>query len=187
MKGTRIRTKFLAFPAICIVVTVVLSLVGLDIVRSQTQLLERLSANDLTKSQNLTLLFDQVSRSHAAVYDLLVEAERGLEEQGVSERGRPLLDSIRSAGKRMEELQAAFAFGADETLLAGVVVAELVAYADGIASALEIASTAPDVSRLLMRQANGDYADLSGAFARLLEESRRATDQAMGDARRETA
>lgn len=49
----RLRTKFLAFPAICTVFAALLVLAGMDIVRSHTRLLER-SEKDLAKTERLT-------------------------------------------------------------------------------------------------------------------------------------
>ncbi len=60
----RIRTKFLAFPGICVLFAVLLSVAGMEIVRSQARLLER-TDKDLAKTNRLTMLSDQLSAMDA--------------------------------------------------------------------------------------------------------------------------
>src|SRR3989442_15983776 len=94
----RIRTKFLAFPGICVLFAVLFSVAGLEIVRSQSRLLER-TEKDLAKINRLTVLSDQLSRTHAAIYDLLVEAGQGRGDQGRDEHRVPVVDAGRVVGK----------------------------------------------------------------------------------------
>jgi signal transduction histidine kinase/DNA-binding response OmpR family regulator len=182
-----IRTKFLIFPAIGVAFAVLLSLAGLDILRSHTGLLERFSARDLAKTQQVTTLFDELSRTHAAIFDLLAEADQGLTEERIYENGRPLLDAVRSVVKRVEGLPGTFALGPEEALRHGVLVAELGAYVHGAATAIERAAVNPEMSRQFMRTANAAYADASRGFALMIEESRRATDAAIGAVRVEAS
>ena len=174
----RLRTKFLAFPAICTVFAALLVLAGMDIVRSHTRLLER-SEKDLAKTERLTVLFDQLSRTHVAIYDLLSEAGQGLGEERVYELGQPLLDAIRRTLKSVEDLPAAHAFGPDELRLHVMLAHELRAYGHGATGAIERSAMAPHMSRWFMKTANTQYASVSQTFALLIEESRRSTDAAI--------
>src|SRR2546425_4953948 len=179
----RIRTKFLAFPAICVFFAALLSLAGLDIVRSNARLLER-SERDLLKTQRLTVLFDQLSRNHGAIYDVLADAGQGLEEERVYELGQPLLDNVRGLLKNVDDLPAAHAFGTDELRLHAILVQTLRAYALGATGAVERSAKAKHMSRWFMKTANAEFASVSQSFALLIEESRRSTDAAI-DAERE--
>lgn len=88
--GYRLRTKFLAFPAIFLVVSLVLSFAALTVLRSESRLREDFS-RDLTQNAKSTILFDQLSRNHTAIHNLLTDAQDGLEEGTVYEQALPLL------------------------------------------------------------------------------------------------
>jgi signal transduction histidine kinase len=181
----RIRTKFLAFPAICALFAALLSLAGLDIVRSHTRLLERFSERDLAKTQRLTVLFDEMSRTHAAIYDLLSEAEQGLGEERVYELGQPLLDTVRDTLRSAEELPRSYALSPNEQRLHRVLLESFRAYTGSVTGAVERSAMAPRMSRRFMKTANADYTDVSRSFTFLIAESRRATDAAIGAVRAE--
>ena len=180
-----IRTKFLVFPAICVAFAVLLSLTGLDILRSQRRLLEQLSEKDLHKGHQLTALFDELSRTHAAIYDLLSDADQGLTEEQIYDRGQPLLDTVRELSEKLEGLPAAYALGPDETLPHTVLVAELQTYVHDVTTAIDRSAAAPHLARGFMRAANTRYADVSRSFATLTDESRRATNASIGAVRLE--
>jgi signal transduction histidine kinase/CheY-like chemotaxis protein len=182
----RIRTKFLAFPAICALFAALLSLAGLDIVRSHTRLLER-SEKDLLKTERLTVLYDELSRTHARIYDLLAEAGQGLGEERVYDTGQPLLDTIRAGLKSVEGLPGAYAFGPDELRLHGILIHELRAYSHGVGGAIERSARAPHMSRWFMKTANTEYSSVSQTFALLIEESRRSTGSAITSVRSEAS
>src|SRR3972149_2393963 len=175
-----IRTKFLVFPAICVAFAVLVSLAGRDIRRSQRRLLEQLSEKDLPRSHHLTALFEELSRTHAAVYDLLSDAAQGLTEEQIYDRGQPLLDTVRDLSEKVERLPAAFTLGPDETVPHTVLVAELRTYVHDATTALARSVAAPHLARGFMKAANTRYADVSQRFAVLTDESRRAAKAAIG-------
>ena len=174
----RIRTKFLAFPGICVLFAVLFSVAGLEIVRSQSRLLER-TEKDLDKINRLTVLSDQLSRTHAAIYDLLVEAGQGLGEERTYELGQPLIDAVRIVRTDVEGLPTAHALDADELRLHVILVQALQAYTAGVTGAIERSAMAPHMSRWFMKVANTEYGSVSQSFALLIDESRLSADAAV--------
>ncbi|HSS45711.1 MAG TPA: hypothetical protein VLO07_10245, partial [Thermoanaerobaculia bacterium] len=124
----RLRTKFLAFPAILIVISVVLSFTALSTLRSETRLLEEFSKEDLAQNARTTILFDRLSRNHTAIYNLMTDAEQGLDGARVYEQGQPLLDNIRGVLRDVEALATTFSLGLEESRLHAALVAKLHAY-----------------------------------------------------------
>ena len=183
----RLRTKVLVFPAICAVAAGLLALATVGSVRSYMGVLERLSARDLAKSQELMLQFDRLSRSHAALFDLLSDADQGLDEGAIYDRGQPILDVLRAALKDMRRVRTAYALDAEEARLADVLERELREYVDGATSAIERSAQAPRMSRRFMRQANADYTEVSRTSAALVERARRVTSAEIDDLRRQAA
>jgi signal transduction histidine kinase/DNA-binding response OmpR family regulator len=183
----RLRTKVLVFPAICAVAAGLLALATVGSVQSYMGVLERLSARDLAKSQELVLQFDRLSRSHAALFDLLSDADQGLDEGAIYDRGQPLLDVLRAALKDMRRVRTAYALDAEEARLADVLERELREYVDGATSAIERSAQAPRMSRRFMRQANADYTEVSRTSAALVERARRVTSAEIDDLRRQAA
>jgi len=181
----RLRTKVLVFPAICAVAAGLLALATVGSVRSYMGVLERLSARDLAKSQELMLQFDRLSRSHAALFDLLSDADQGLDEGAIYDRGQPILDVLRAALKDMRRVRTAYALDAEEARLADVLERELREYVDGATSAIERSAQAPRLSRRFMRQANADYTEVSRTSAALVERARRVTSAEIDDLRRQ--
>jgi phospho-acceptor domain-containing protein len=174
----RIRTKFLAFPAICVLFAALLTLVGMDIVRSHARLLE-LSEKDLAKNNRLAVLFDQLSRTHGGIHDLLGDAEQGLGADRVDEVGRPLLAAARDVLSSAQGLPSLYAFSPKETRLHAVLIGYLSDYVRGATGAIEQSAKAPTTARRFMKSANAEYADVSRSFALLISESRRSTEAAI--------
>ncbi len=183
----RLRTKVLVFPAICAVVAGLLALATVGSVRSYVEVLERLSERDLAKSQELMLQFDRLSRSHAALFDLLSDADQGLDEGAIYDRGQPILDVLRAALKDMRRVRTAYVLDAEEARLADVLERELREYVDGATSAIERSAQAPRMSRRFMRQANADYTEVSRISAALVERARRVTGADIDDLRGQAA
>jgi signal transduction histidine kinase/CheY-like chemotaxis protein len=179
-----IWTKVLVFPAILVLFTAVLSFVALDLLTSHTRLLQTFSRNQLAQNQETTALFDRLSRNHAAIYDLLTEAEQGLDEALIYERGTPLVDNVRDIVKSVATLGPAFREGSDEAALHGGLMGDLRGYTQAVALAIERAATAPRRSREFMRQANVDYGNVSGTFSRFIEAARRSMDKEIEAVRR---
>ncbi|MBI3636434.1 MAG: response regulator [Candidatus Rokubacteria bacterium] len=182
----RIRTKFLIFPVICVVFAALLTFTALDILRSHTRLLERLSEKDLVKATQLSILFDGLSRNHTGIYNLMSDVEQGgMSEPRVNDLGRPLLDAIKDLLGTVEGLGTAFPLSPEEELLTAALLGELRNYAENTTTAVEQAAKSPKSARQFLRSANFEYASVSEAFARLIEQSRRGTESAIGVARAE--
>ncbi len=179
---TRIRTKFLAFPAICTVFMVLLAFTAVDIVRSNTRLLDRFSRENLAKNHQLTVQFDQLSRTHAAIYDLLSDADKGLKEVLVYERSQPLLEAVNSVLKDVEGLGRRFPLSRDEAYLHTILLGELRGYAYAASNALERPALGAGVSRQSLATVNAGYTDVSRTFTLLIKESHQATGAAIGAA-----
>ena len=177
--GYRLRTKFLAFPAIFLVVSLVLSFAALTVLRSESRLREEFS-RDLTQNAKSTILFDQLSRNHTAIYNLLTDAQDGLEEGTVYEQALPLLDSVRHVLKEIEELGTAFRLGPEESRLHATLVTEVRAYLLTATIAIERVSGGPRASRRFMRLANADHDKASQAYASFIAESHRAMEAQIG-------
>jgi len=177
--GYRLRTKFLAFPAIFLVVSLVLSFAALAVLRSESRLREEFS-RDLTQNAKSTILFDKLSRNHTAIYNLLTDAQDGLEEGTVYEQALPLLDSVRHVLKEIEELATAFRLGPEESRLHAALVTEVRAYLLTATTAIERGSGGPRVSRRFMRLANADHDKASQAYASFIAESQRAMEAEIG-------
>jgi signal transduction histidine kinase/DNA-binding response OmpR family regulator len=177
--GYRLQTKFLAFPAIFLVVSLVLSVAALAVLRSESRLSEEFS-RDLTQNAKSTILFDRLSRNHTAIYNLLTDAQDGLEEGTVYEQALPLLDSVRDVLKAIEGLGTAFRLGPEESRLHATLVTEVRAYLLTATIAIERVSGAPRASRRYMRLANADYDKASQAYASFIAESHRAMDTQIG-------
>ncbi len=177
--GYRLRTKFLAFPAIFLVVSLVLSFAALTVLRSESRLREEVS-RDLTQNTRSTILFDRLSRNHTAIYNLLTDAQDGLEEGTVYEQALPLLDSVRQVLKEIEELGTAFRLGPAESRLHATLVTEIRAYLLTATIAIERVSGGPRASRRFMRLANADYDKASQVYASFIAESHRAMEAQIG-------
>ena len=177
--GSRLQTKFLAFPAIFLVVSVVLSVAALAVLRSESRLSEEFS-RDLTQNTQSTVLFDRLSRNHTAIYNLLTDAQDGLEEGAVYERALPLLDSVRDILRAIEGLPTAFRLGPEESRLHATVVTEVRAYLLTATIAIERVSAGPRASRRYMRLANADYDKASQAYVSFIAQSQRAMDAQIG-------
>lgn len=149
---TRIRTKFLAFPAILAVIAALLSWAAVDMLASHARLLERLSGQDLAKTQRIGALFDQLSRNHAAIYDLLADAEQGVEEGRIYELGQPMLDRIRGVLREVQALDEAFPASPTEMRLQADLLSDLKAYVKSAMTAIERSTAAPRLSRQFMRR-----------------------------------
>jgi len=177
--GYRLRTKFLAFPAIFLVVSLVLSFAALAVLRSESRLREEFS-RDLTQNAKSTILFDKLSRNHTAIYNLLTDAQDGLEEGTVYEQALPLLDSVRDILKEIEGLGTTFRLGSEESRLHATLVTEVRAYLITATIAIERVSGGPRVSRRFMRLANADHDKASQAYASFIAESHRAMEAQIG-------
>ena len=177
--GYRLRTKFLAFPAIFLVVSLVLSFAALTVLRSESRLREEYSRG-LTQNTKSTILFDRLSRNHTAIYNLLTDAQDGIEEGTVYEQALPLLDSVREVLKELEGLGTAFRLGPEESRLHATLVTEVRAYLLTATIAIERVSGAPRASRRFMRLANADYDKASQAYASFIAESHRAMGAQIG-------
>ncbi|HKW95993.1 MAG TPA: ATP-binding protein, partial [Methylomirabilota bacterium] len=171
-----LRTKFLAFPAILIVISGVLSLTALGTLRSHTRLLDDFSRNELDQNARITILFDRLSRNHVAIYNLLAEAEQGLDGAAVYEQGQPLLDNVRGILKDVQALGSTFPLEPAEVRLHVALVLKLQAYVSSVTVAIERSSEAPRASRRFMRLANEDYIEASQTFARFVAESHQEMD-----------
>ncbi len=177
--GYRLRTKFLAFPAIFLVVSLVLSFAALGVLRSESRLREEFS-RDLAQNANSTILFDQLSRDHTAIHNLLTDAQDGLEEGTVYEQGLPLLDSVRDVLKELEGLGRVIRPGSEESRLHAALVTEVRAYLTTATIAIERVSGGPRVSRRFMRLANADHDKASQAYASFIAESHRTMEAQIG-------
>jgi signal transduction histidine kinase/DNA-binding response OmpR family regulator len=177
--GFRLRTKFLAFPAIFLVVSVVLSFAALAVLRSESRLRKEFS-RDLTQNAKSTILFDKLSRNHTAIHNLLNDAQDGLEEGTVYEQALPLLDSIRDVLKEIEALGTTFRHGSEESRLHAALVTEVRAYLATATIAIERVSGGPRVSRRFMRLANADHDKTSQAYASFIAESHRGMEAEIG-------
>jgi signal transduction histidine kinase/CheY-like chemotaxis protein len=173
--GYRLRTKFLAFPAIFLVVSCVLTFAALAVLRAESQLREEFS-RDLTQSAKSMILFDQLSRNHTAIYNLLNDAQDGLEEGTVYEEALPLLDSVRDVLKEIERLGATFRPDTEVSRLHAALVTEVRAYLTTATIAIERVSGGPRVSRRFMRLANADHDKASQAYVSFIAESQRAME-----------
>jgi signal transduction histidine kinase/CheY-like chemotaxis protein len=180
----RLRTKLLAFPAIFLVVSVVLFIAALTLLGSESRLLEAFS-RDLGQNAKSTVLFDQLSRNHTAIYNLLNDAQEGLEEGTVYEQGQPLLDNVREVLKAIEGLPGTNQLGREESRLHAALVGEVRAYLQSATIAIERVSGGPRASRRFMRLANADYDKASQAYAAFIAESHRAMDSQLGVIRSE--
>ena len=181
----RLRTKLLAFPAILLLISLVLSFTALTALRSESRLLEEFSRNDLAQNAKSTILFDQLSRNHTAIYNLLTDAQEGIEEGTIYEQGQPLLDTVRQVVKEIEGLDTTYSFGAEESRLLAALVTDVKAYLLAATIAIERASGAPRASRRFMRLANADYDKASQAYASFIAESHRVMDARIGAVRDE--
>jgi signal transduction histidine kinase/DNA-binding response OmpR family regulator len=177
--GFRLRTKFLAFPALFLVVSLVLSFAALTVLRSESRLHDEFS-RALTQNAKSTILFDQLSRNHTAIYNLLNDAQDGLEEGTVYEQALPLLDTVRHVLEEIEGLGTAFRLGPEESRLHATLVTDVRAYLLAATIAIERVSGAPRASRRFMRLANADYDKASQAYAAFIAESHRAMDAQIG-------
>jgi signal transduction histidine kinase/DNA-binding response OmpR family regulator len=181
----QLRTKLLVFPAVCAVFALLLCLAARDIVGSQTRLLERLTDKDLAKVNELVSVFDRLSRTHAAVYELLSDADQGMDEGRIYEQGTPLLDALGDVVQDVEKARAAFLLSASEAKLAAALVTALRDYTSRATNAIERSANAPRLSNRFMREATVEYGTASRAFQSLIQESRRSTEEAVAIARRE--
>ena len=173
--GLRLQTKFLAFPAIFLVVSVLLTLAALAVLKSESRLREEFS-QDLARNAKRTVLFDQLTRNHTAIYNLLTDAQDGLEEGTVYEQALPLLDSVREVLKGIEDLGTTSRLGSEESRRHAALVAEVRAYLNTATVAIERVSGAPRASRRFMRLANADYDKASQAYASFIAESHHVMD-----------
>jgi signal transduction histidine kinase/CheY-like chemotaxis protein len=170
--GLRLQTKFLAFPTIFLAVSIVLSVAAVAVLRSESRLREEFS-RDLAQNAKRTVLFDQLTRNHTAIHNLLTDAQDGLEEGTVYEQALPLLDSVREVLKGIEELGTTSRLGSEESRRHATLVAEVRAYLTTVTVAIERVSGAPRASRRFMRLANADYDKASQAYASFIAESHR--------------
>ena len=180
---SRIRTKFLALPAILTIFAGLLALATVDLLRTHTSLLERLSEQDLAKTQHITLLFDRLARNHAALHDFVSDAGQGMAEARVRGISQPLVDTVGGVLRDMTALKAKYPLTAEEDLLVTALVGDLQAYETSAEAVIEPAATVSPTSGQFMRTANWDYMSVSQAFTRLMEESRRGADRAIADVR----
>ncbi len=179
----RLRTKLLVFPAILIIVSLLLSVMAMSILRTSARLLEDFSRNDLVQNASVTLLFSELSRNHTAIYTLLSDAEQGLEGGRVYEQGQPLLDNVRGVLTSLEALRTSFPLAPTQARLHAELVAELRAYLLAATSAIERSSDAPRVSQQLMGVANSYYDQASRTFASFTSESLQAMEAEIGAVR----
>ena len=179
----RLRTKLLVFPAILIIVSILLSLTAMGILRTSARLLEDFSRNDLVQNASVTLLFSELSRNHTAIYNLLSEAERGLDGGRVYEQGQPLLDNVRGVLASLEALRTAFPLEPAQARLHADLVVQLRAYLLAATNALERSSEAPRVSQQIMGVANSYYDQASHTFASFTSGSLQAMEAEIGAAR----
>jgi signal transduction histidine kinase len=170
----RLRTKLLAFPAILVVVAIVMAVTVLSSLRLGTDLLEKFAHEDLIQNAATTILLDELSRNHTAIYDLLASADQGRDEGRMHERGPPLLDNVQQMFAKVEALSTTFPLDAEELRLQAALGTALRVYHSSATIAIERSSAAHDVSRRFRRDANADYDKASRIFSSLIAESRRS-------------
>ena len=172
----RLRTKLLAFPAILLLISLVLSFTALTALTSESRLLEEFSRGDLARNAKSTILFDRLSRNHTAIYNLLTDAQDGIEEGTIYEQGQPLLDTVRQVLDGIEEMGTTYSLGAEESRHHAVLITDVKAYLLAATIAIERAGAGPRASRRFMRLANADFDKASQTYASFIAESHRAMD-----------
>jgi signal transduction histidine kinase/ActR/RegA family two-component response regulator len=179
----RLRTKLLAFPAILVVVSLVMPVVIMTSGRSATDVIEQFARDDLLQDATTAALFDRLSRNHTALSNLLAEADPGPADGRVRERGQMLLANVRDIAGKVEALQASFELGPEELRLQMALGTALRAYFSAATLAIERASAAPIASRRVLREANANYDQASELFSDFIAESRRSMESKIVEVR----
>ncbi|MEK6243405.1 MAG: response regulator [Pseudomonadota bacterium] len=167
-----LRKKFLIIPFVATLGMLLLGVVFLDNLHTQRMLLSRIADEKLVQIDRLSKAFSDLSSNHVAIFDLLVSAGTGSNEEQIYERGRRNLYRIHELVQRVKQIGADGRLSDRERALHGPLVEELDQYRGVAVGAIEMASVNVALATSQMVKANKSFSDANSKFLSLLDETR---------------
>jgi signal transduction histidine kinase/HAMP domain-containing protein len=184
--GLGLRTKFLAVPLIAAAGIVLMAALFLDSLRTQNAFLTRIAKHELVQIDRLASHFSELTANHVQIFDLLASAGAGVGEEQLYERGKRHLYRIHELTKRLEELSRDPMLTEEERVLHSALGAEVKRYRDVAIGAIEMSTVNVALATQHMSKANSAYSEVNGAFLKLLDQARAASDSSILRLRQES-
>jgi signal transduction histidine kinase/CheY-like chemotaxis protein/HPt (histidine-containing phosphotransfer) domain-containing protein len=172
----RITHKLLGITLGCAVVMGLVSWAGLAV---QRRLLDRVSREYLSSAVTLADQFDQLSRNHITLLELLGSSRSDVREENIYEHGVRVLDEVREIVASLRALPPGAQASPEAGRLHAAALGSLEAYLDRVTRAVEMASVDRRLADAYMRRANASYSDASRSLLALMEAARRRSDAAL--------
>jgi signal transduction histidine kinase/HAMP domain-containing protein len=103
LNGTSLRAKFMVAPVTALIALIVLSAVFMQEMSTLTEHREAMQKNDLVIISGLTEFSVDISRFHSKIYDILLMAQDGADEERIYEYGKPVLEGLVALERHLAE------------------------------------------------------------------------------------
>src|SRR5207249_11918023 len=155
--GSRIRTKFLVFPAIAGLMAALALVSAWQIVVVHHRLLDRFAREDLAKANRVAALFEDLSNEFI-ILEFLSEKAVELKEEHIYDFGQRFLDTLRHVIRRVEGLPRTFALAPEEQQRVDELRSLLAGYLGHMVQAVEMASVDSTRAAGMLRDASRESA-----------------------------
>jgi hypothetical protein len=136
----KIRTKFLLISAVAAGGMILLGGLSLKVLNIQKTLLLQVVHQDLSKIDELSTLFSQLSTTHVQIFDLLASAGTGVDEEQLYESGKKSLNFLHEIISQVNENTKRLNFAEKEQGVRYNLMEEFTRYRDASITAIEMAS-----------------------------------------------
>jgi signal transduction histidine kinase/DNA-binding response OmpR family regulator len=168
----KIRTKFLLISAVAAGGMILLGGLSLKVLNIQKTLLLQIVHQDLSKIDELSTLFSQLSTTHVQIFDLLASAGTGVDEEQLYESGKKSLNFIHEIISQVNENTKRLNFTEKEQGVRYNLMEEFTRYRDASITAIEMASVDLKLATRYMIVANKSYSEVNSYFLSLLNSTR---------------
>src|SRR6266851_1554381 len=175
----KIRTKFLLISAVAAGGMILLGGLSLKVLNIQKTLLLQVVHQDLSKIDELSTLFSQLSTTHVQIFDLLASAGTGVDEEQLYESGKKSLNFIHEIISQVNENTKRLNFTEEEQGVRYNLMEEFTRYRDASITAIEMASVDLKLATRYMIVANKSYSEVNSYFLSLLNSTRYHSNSAI--------
>src|SRR5712692_9675594 len=168
----KIRTEFLLISAVAAGGMILLGGLSLKVLNIQKTLLLQVVHQDLSKIDELSTLFSQLSTTHVQIFDLLASAGTGVDEEQLYENGKRNLNIIHNIISQVSEITKRIDFTEEEREVHYKLTEEFIRYRDASITAIEMASVDLRLATRYMVVANQSYSKVNRYFLSLLNSAR---------------
>jgi len=168
LRHLKIRTKFLLISAVAAGGMILLGGLSLNMLHIQRTLLFQVVPQDLSKIDELSTLFSQLSATHVQIFDLLASPGSGVDEQQLYESGKKSLNLLHNIISQINETTKRLNFTEEEQEVRSRLTKESTRYRDAAITAIEMASVNLNLATRYMVVANQSYSEVNRDFLSLL-------------------